>query len=302
MGKIYDLIIVGAGPAGLTAAVYAARYKLDVLIIGTINGGMAGEASEICNFPSYERISGFELMNKMIKQVKVLGIEITSEKVLEIKKSKNFEVITNKEKYLSKKIILATGSEKRALGIEREKEFTGKGISYCATCDAVFYKNKIVGVIGGGNAALTAALLLSKFAKKVYIIYGRDKFFKAEPIWIEEIKKNERIQPIFNSTLTKLIGEKKLEGVEVNRKEILELDGIFIETGSDPRINIAKQLGIKLEENEIAVDKNQRTSLKGVFAAGDVTNNPLKQIVTACAEGAIAAKSAYDEIIENMPQ
>jgi len=294
--KIYDLIIIGAGPAGLTAAVYSSRYGLDTLVLGALMGGLAGEASEVCNFPSYGKINGFELMNKMIKQVKEMGVEIKPEKVGEIKKTKNFEITTNKTKYFSKKIILATGSERKSLGIDREKELTGKGISYCATCDAGFYKNKTVGVFGGGNAALSAALLLSKFAKKVYIIYRRDKFFRAENAWIKDIEKNDKIEPIFNSMITQLVGKERLEAVELNKEKILKLDGLFIEIGSDPQIDLAKNIGIKLNEKEVIVDKNQRTNIKGVFVAGDVTNNPLKQIVTACAEGAIAANSAYEEI------
>ena len=294
--KIYDLIIIGAGPAGLTAAVYSARYGLDTLVLGALMGGLAGEASEVCNFPSYGKINGFELMNKMIKQVKDMGVEIKPEKASEIKKTKNFEITTNKTKYFSKKIILATGSERKSLGIDREKELIGKGISYCATCDAGFYKNKTVGVFGGGNAALSAALLLSKFAKKVYIIYRRDKFFRAENAWIKDIEKNDKIEPVFNSMITQLIGKERLEAVELNKEKILKLDGLFIEIGSDPQIDLAKNLGIKLNEKEIIVDKNQRTNIKGIFVAGDVTNNPLKQIVTACAEGAIAANSAYEEI------
>lgn len=294
--KIYDVIIVGAGPAGLSAAVYSARYGLDTLVIGILPGGLAGEAYEVCNFPSYGKVHGFELMTKMIKQVKELGVEIKQEKINEIKKSKTFEISTNKTKYFSKKIILATGSERKSLGIEREKELTGKGISYCATCDSGFYKDKIAGVVGGGNAALTAALLLSKFAKKVYIFYRRSSFSKAEKAWVKEIEKNEKIEPVFNSLITKLIGEKNLEAVEINNEKIIKLNGLFIEIGSDPQIDLAKQMGVKLEEGEIIVDKKQRTNLKGVFAAGDVTNNPLKQIITACAEGAIAANSIYEEI------
>jgi thioredoxin reductase (NADPH) len=294
--KIHDLIIIGAGPAALTAAVYAARYKIDTIILGIMTGGMAGEAYEICNFPSYGKISGFELTGKMVSQVKALGVQMSNEKVLDVKKGKNFEIVTTKGIHYSKKIILATGAERKRLGIEREKELTGKGISYCATCDAGFYKNKIAGVVGGGNASLTAALLLSKFAKKVYIIYRREKFFKADPAWVEEIEKNEKIIPIFNSIITKLIGKEKLEAVEINNDKKLDLDGIFIEIGSSPRTELAEKIGIKLEKDEIIVDKKQRTNIKGVFAAGDVTNNPLKQIVTACAEGAIAANSVYEEL------
>ena len=295
----YDLIIIGAGPAGLTAAVYAARYKINFLIIGKMSGGLMGEAYEICNFPSYNRVNGVELMKKMINHVNDLGVEIKSEEVLDIKKKgKEFEIKTNKEIYPAKKIIIATGSERRKLGINREKELTGKGISYCATCDAPFYKDKVVGVAGGSDAALTAALLLSKFTKKVYIIYRKNKFFRGDNIWIEEVKRNKKIESLFNSTITRLIGKDKLEEIEINREKKLKLDGLFVEIGGMPNIELAKNIGVKIGKNQIITDKQQKTNIKGFFAAGDVTDNPLKQIVTACGEGATAANSIYRELMK----
>ena len=295
----YDLIIIGAGPAGLTAAVYAARYKINFLIIGKMSGGLMGEAYEICNFPSYNRVNGVELMKKMINHVNDLGVEIKSEEVLDIKKKgKEFEIKTNKEIYPAKKIIIATGSERRKLGINREKELTGKGISYCATCDAPFYKDKVVGVAGGSDAALTAALLLSKFTKKVYIIYRKNKFFRGDNIWIEEVKRNKKIESLFNSTITRLIGKDKLEEIEINGKKKLKLNGLFVEIGGMPNIELAKNIGVKIGKNQIITDKQQKTNIKGFFAAGDVTDNPLKQIVTACGEGATAANSIYRELMK----
>jgi len=295
---IYDLIIIGAGPAGMTAAVYAARYKLNVLIIGKIPGGYMGEAHEVCNFPTYDRIKGFELVQKMVGQVKKLDVEIRSEEVLDIIKGKEFQIVTGKNKYSAKKILIATGSKRRSLGVERETELTGKGLHYCATCDAGFYKDRIVGVVGGGDAALTAGLLLSKFAKKVYIIYRRNKFVNAEPTWVEEIGKNKKIEPLFNSEIVELIGKEKLESVKLKNRKSLKLDGLFVEIGSVPGCVIAEKLGVKMDYNYIAVDKNQKTNVDGVFAAGDVTNNPLKQIVTACGEGAIAGYTTYKELMK----
>ena len=290
----YDLIIVGAGPAGLTAALYAARYKVKTLIIGMLPGGTATEAHKVCNFPSYENIGGVELMLKMINQVKNLGVEIKHEEVINI--DGKFKVMTNKGEYFSKKIIIATGSTRMKLGVEREDELAGKGINYCATCDASFYLDKIVGVVGGGNAALTSALLLSKVAKKVYIIYRKDKFFRAEPMWVEDVKKEKKIVSVFNSEVLELIGEEKLEGVEITGNKNIKIDGLFVEIGGITNIKLAKLLGIKLEKNYIQVDKEQRTNVGGVFAAGDVTNNVLKQIVTACGEGAVAAFSVFKEL------
>jgi len=294
----YDLIIIGSGPAGLTAAIYAARYKLNILVIGKLPGGLASEAYEVCNFPSYGKIKGIELMMKMVHQVKELEVEIKQEEVLRIVKKNGFEIKTNKEKYFAKKIILTTGSERKKLGLEKEEEFTGKGLSYCATCDSGFYKDKITGVIGGGDAALTAALLLAKYSKKVYVIYRKGSFCKAQPSWIEEVKKNKKIKPIFDATIVKLIGERKLEGIKLSDGKELALDGLFVEIGSIPNTELAEKIGIELDCENIKVNKEQKTNVKGVFAAGDVTNNPLKQIVTACGEGAIAAYSVYRELIK----
>lgn len=296
--KRYDLIIIGAGPAGLTAALYAARYKVNVLVIGILHGGTATKAHKICNFPSYENVGGVELMLKIINQVKNLGVEIKQEEVINIDKESFFKIVTNKGKYFSKKIIIATGSNRTKLGIEREDELTGKGISYCTACDANFYKGKIVGVVGGGNAALTSALLLAKIAKKVYIIYRKDKFSKAEPMWVDEIKKKKKIVSVFNSEVQKLIGKEKLEEVEISSGKRIKLDGLFVEIGGISNIKLAKLIGIKLEGNYIKVNQEQKTNVEGVFAVGDVTNNPLKQIVTACSEGAVAGFSVYKELMK----
>ena len=291
----YDLIIIGAGPAGLSAALYAARYKVKTLVIGMLPGGTATEAHKVCNFPSYDNIGGVELMLKMIKQINDLGVEVKQEEVIDIKDS--FKIKTNKGEYVAKKIIIATGSKRMKLGVDREDELVGKGVHYCATCDANFYKDKIVGVVGGGNAALTSALLLAKIAKKVYIIYRRDKFSKAEPSWVEDVEKEKKIVPVFNSEVKKLIG-KKLEEVEITDGKKIKLDGLFVEIGGITNIKLAKLIEIKLDRNYIKVDKNQKTNVEGVFAAGDVTNNPLKQIVTACGEGAVAGFSVFKELRE----
>ncbi|MCK5624918.1 FAD-dependent oxidoreductase [Candidatus Pacearchaeota archaeon] len=297
--KKYDLIIIGAGPAGLTAALYAARYKINVLVIGKIPGGLVAETSDICNFPSYPEIKGFELAKKMLDQVKELNVEVTNEEVSDIKKKKvGFEIITNKNKYDSKKIIFATGSERKKLGIKREQELIGKGISYCATCDAAFYKDKVAGVVGGSDAALTAALLLVKFAKKVYIIYRKDKFFRGDKIWIDNVQKSKNIEPLFNSKITKLIGKEKLEAIEINNKKEIKVNGIFVEVGGLPNIDLAEDLGVIIDKKEIKVCDKQKTNVKGFFAAGDVTNNPLKQIITACGQGAIATNTAYRELMK----
>lgn len=294
--KVYDLIIIGAGPAGLTAAIYAGRYLLNTLVIGELHGGAISEASEVCNFPTHISITGMELSLKMLEQVKNLGVEVKQEKVEEIKKNEYFRVKTNNSAYESRKIILAIGRKKRKLGLKNEEKFLGKGISYCATCDAGFYKDKTVAVVGGSNAALTAALLLSKYAKKVYIIYRKGKFFRAEPAWIKQIENDKKIIPVFNSEIKKIKGSERVTGVSLDSNKEILLDGIFVEIGSNPNIKLAEQLNLSLEKDYIVTDKFQNTSLHGVFVAGDMTNNPLKQVITACGEGAIAATSSYEEI------
>lgn len=295
--KIYDLIIIGAGPAGLTAAVYAARYKLDVLVLGRVAGGLILEAHKVCNFPTYEEIKGYELGQKMASQVKAMRVPINNEEVIEIKKNnESFEIKTKKEIYFSKKIILAIGTKRRMLDVKGEKDFFGRGVSYCATCDGAFYKDKNVAIVGGGNSALTAALLLSEYAKEVYIIYRKSEFTKAEPAWVEQVLKNKKIKPIFNANIMEIKGSKNVEGVKLDKGDDINVDGVFIEIGSIPDNTLSNQLGLELENGYIKVNKNQETNVKGVYAAGDLTNNPLKQVVTACAEGAIAAKSAYEEV------
>jgi len=295
--KNYDLIIIGSGPAGLTAALYAARYKVNALVVGKLLGGTATKAYKVCNFPAFKGISGFELISKMIEQVKSLDVEIKQEDILGISgKDNDFKIKTNKTEYSAKKILIATGSDKRRLNLEKEDEFVGKGVNYCATCDAGFYKDKVVCVVGGGNAALTSALLLTKFAKQVYIIYRRESFINAEPAWADEVAKNPKIKILFETNITELIGEEKLEKIKLDNEKELSVDGVFVEIGNTPGTKLAEMLKIKLDGKNIAVNKNQATNIKGIFAAGDVTNNPLKQIITACAEGAVAVNSIYKEL------
>ena len=298
MEKEYDLIVVGSGPAGLTAGIYAARYNLNFLVIGKLQGGEISEAHKVCNYPSQSNITGFELSQKIVNHLIELGGKINQEEILEIKKQKEkFIIFTNKEKYFAKKIILAIGREKQILNIPGEKEFLGKGVSYCATCDAAFYKNKIVAVLGGGNAAVTAALLLAEHAEKIYIIYRKDKFFRAEPAWIKQLEKEKKIKPIFSSNVERILGKNHVESVKLDTGKKIKLDGVFVEIGSLPQETISKSLGIKTESGHIITDKNnQKTNIKGVYAAGDITNNNLKQVITACAEGAIAATTAYKEL------
>jgi len=297
--KKYDLIITGAGPGGMTAGLYAGRYMLNTLILGMLPGGMITETHKMCNFPTYEEISGTEFAQKLFKQVQNLGVGISPEQVGDVEKQSNgeFNIKTSSNEYLAKKVIISTGTEKNKLNVPGEKEFLGKGISYCATCDAAFYKDLAVGVIGGGDAALSSAILLSEYAKKVYVIYRRDKFRKANASWIKQAEEKENIEFIFNAVPKKIHGNEGVESLELEDGRNIDLGGIFVEIGATPEQKLSQELGLETtEKGFIKVNKNQETNVKGVYAAGDITDNPLKQVVTAAGQGAVAAHLAYESI------
>lgn len=295
---IYDLIIVGAGPAGLSAAIYASKYKLNALIIGEEPGGTATHAYKVENYPGFKSISGIELMNKFKEQIKGLA-DIKNEEIIKLEKKSNFIITTHKGTYQSSALIFAAGTKRRALNIKGEKEFIGKGVSYCATCDAIFFKDKVVGVVGGNDAAAMSALLLAEYAKRVFIIYRKEKI-RAEPLRVSQLEKNKKIIIINNTNVITVNGNKMMSSVtldeEFNHSKELALDGLFIEIGSVPSIVLTKKLGIELDEQGyIIVDSSQKTNVDGFYAAGDITTNSNKfwQVVTAASEGAIAAHSVY---------
>lgn len=297
---MYDVLVVGIGPAGYTSSLYSARYKLDTIQIGEMPGGLISESPDVCNYPGFKSISGMELVNKMEEQVKDLGVEVFYDRVEKIEgEDMNFQVKTSMGEYEARKVILATGQEKRKLGLNREEELTGRGVSYCATCDAAFYDGKTVGVVGGGDSALVSALLLSKYAEKVYILYRKAEFFRPEPIRVEEVEKNEKIEPIFNVNVEELIGEEKLSAVKLDNGEEIEMDGLFVEIGSIPNNELAKDLGVETTDGGyIKVDDKRRTNVPGIYAAGDVIDSPLKQVVTAAGQAAEAADTAYEDLEE----
>jgi thioredoxin reductase (NADPH) len=298
---IYDLIIIGAGPAGLSAAIYAARYKMNFLVVGELVGGLATEAHKVSNYPGVKDISGIELMESFRAQAEALGAKIEESAVQNIEKKKDrFVVKTANASHEAKAIILALGLQHRKLNISGEEEFLGKGVSYCATCDGAFYKNKNVAVIGGGNSAVSAAVMLAKIAKKVYLINRSDKF-RAEPAWIEELKKMKNAEIIYNANVSKVSGKEFVEKIELDTGKKLDVDGLFIEAGVIPSTLLAKNLVVSLDENGfISVDNEMNTNVAGVFAAGDITNgSSFKQIVIACGQGAIAAYSAYKFVAKN---
>lgn len=300
MNKIFDLIIIGTGPAGMTAGIYSAIYKIDSILIGKKIGGYATDAFKVMNFPGYPNINGVELINKIKQQIDNLGVPIKNETITKIEKQdEHFIVTTDKGSIKAKSIIIATGSDRRKLKIPGEEEFLGRGVAYCATCDAIFFKDKIVAIIGGSDAALSSALYLADVANKVYLIYRKDQP-TALPLWIEKVKNNNKIVMIANTNVTKIIGESFVKKIELDapykNNKMIETDGVFIEIGTIPLTNLVKNLNVKTDEKGfIVVDHTQSTNVKGIFAAGDVTTNSNKfqQIITACAEGAISANSVF---------
>ncbi len=296
----YDLIIIGSGPAGLTASIYASRYKINHLVIGKEPGGQANEAYQIENWPGTTSISGFELLQKMREHAEKLGAGIVMDSVSSIAKNNDiFEITTPSGQYQTKNVILATGMEYRKLQIPGEAEFKGKGVSYCPTCDAAFFKDKVVAVIGGGNSAGSAALLLAQYANKVYVIYRGDKL-KVDPAYQEKISASGKIEVVYNTNVREIKGEDKVKKIILDKKhddsEELAVQGVFIEIGSEPGVELVEQLGIETDEQGfIKVNSDQTTNIPGVWAAGDATNgsNKLRQIITAAAEGAVAAGSVY---------
>lgn len=299
--KIYDLIIIGAGPAGLSASIYASRYKLDHLIFGAEQGGQMNEIYDLENWPGEIKISGAGLIGKFVEHMENYGVKITRESIAGIAKKEDgiFEIKSAKNIYKSRAIILAMGAHYRKMNIPGEKEFTGRGVSYCATCDAMFFRDKTVCVIGGGNSATVVALELADFAKKIYLI-SKEQNLSAEPAWLEKISNNSKIELIKNIGVLEIKGQEKVEKVVLdkvyNDKNNLEVDGVFIEVGTEPGVELAQKIGVEIDKQSyIKVKEDMSTNVAGVFAAGDITtgSNKFRQILTACAEGSIAANSAY---------
>ena len=301
---MYDIIIVGAGPAGLTAAIYARRASKKVLVLeAKTYGGQIIGTLDIENYPATPHISGYDLASKMYNQAKELGAEILIEKVVDIKDDGNEkEVVTVKNTYKCKSIILATGADNRKLKIDKEDELLGKGISYCATCDGAFYKGKTVAVVGGGNSALEDALYLSDIASKVYLIHRRNEF-RAEEATVNDILKKENVEIIYNSNVTKLISEDRLNSIEVTENggkiEKYDVDGLFISVGRIPENqNFSKLINLDSAGYVIA-GEDCHTNVDGIFVAGDNRVKNLRQLVTATSDGAVAATEAVKFLANN---
>ncbi len=296
----HDLVIIGGGPAGMSAAIYAARFKIDTLIIAKEIGGLIVSTNLIENWPGEVRTSGRALMGKLEEHVKSLGVKISADEVLSVEKANSgFKLKTRlKNEYTCKALIIATGTHRRELNVPGEKEFYGRGVSFCATCDAQFFKNKTVGVVGGSDSAAKEALLLSEFAKKVYIIYRKENI-RAEPINTEKIHLNKKIEILPNTNIVEIKGDGLINKVILDRpkgKE-LPLEGLFIDIGHVPQTSLAASIGCKLNERgEITIDRNSRTSVPYIYAAGDCTDSLQKQAITGAAQGVVAAFSAYEDL------
>jgi len=295
---MYDTIIIGSGPAGLTAGIYAARREMKALIIGKELGGQIMWASEIENYPGFKNIKADDLVNKIKEQVDSLGVEIKAGEVKKIKKIKNkFVIYTQGEIFNSKTVIIVMGLQPRRLKIPGEKEFNGRGVTYCANCDGPFFKDKNVAVVGGGNSALDAAEVLSKIASHVYLIHRRDEFRGFEAL-VDEVKSKKNIELVLNSEIKEIVGDLKVNKIIVtdlkeNQEKELIVDGVFIEIGRIAHTDLVAKLVERNEKGQIIADSRGRTLTSGLFAAGDVTNSAFKQLTIAMGSATTAALSAY---------
>lgn len=300
---MYDTIIIGLGCAGYTAAVYSARYKLNTLIVGQEEGGMGMTAAEVGNWPGDIEVKGPDLMNRMKEHA--LSFEEVTQKMALVeaveKTSNGFRVtMSGGETAEAKALIFATGSTKRHLGIPGEEELSGKGVTYCATCDAFFYKGKDVAVIGGGDSAVEGAAIAAQVARKVYLIHRRDSF-RAEPYWVEKVKERDNVTFVLERNVVEVVGDQKVEGVKLDKPfedlEVIKVDGVFIEIGADPAVDLPVSLGCEVDEKGfLAVNSDMSTSVPGVFGAGDVTNasNYFAQFATAAGEAAVAVYGVFN--------
>lgn len=296
--KEYDIAIIGAGTAGLSAAIYAKRAGKKVLVLeGTSYGGQIIVSMDVDNYPGIKHTSGYEFATNLYEQAVDLGAEIVFEKVINIHNEQDYKMIeTEESQYVSKAIIIATGLKKRLLGIDKEKELTGLGVSYCATCDGAFYKGKDVAVNGGGNTALEDALFLSEYCNKVYVIHRREEF-RGETNLINKLKEKVNVEFVLASEIIRIFGNDKLNGILIKNKKTdterkLLVEGLFVAIGQIPE----KDLYMNLVETDalgyIIANEDCTTSVKGIFAAGDCRTKDIRQLVTAASDGAIAALAA----------
>jgi len=298
---MYDIIIIGAGPAGLSSGIYASRLGKKTLILEKLNlGGQITISSEIENYPGICEVkSGLEFMACWPKQAEKFGCEIKSEEAQKITmENGKWKIKTSTNEYTSKAVIVATGATPKKAGFEGEIEYTGKGVSYCAVCDGFFYRGKDVAVIGGGDTALEEALYLSKIVNKVYLIHRRDTF-RAAPITQKKVFNTPNIEIIYNETVKKVIGKEFVEGIMLSSNKELKVDGVFVFVGMKVNNELVKDLVELNEWGEVKVDLNMKTTKDGLYAAGDIRENSIKQVIAAAGDGAIAAINACKYIDEN---
>ena len=304
MKRIYDMVILGGGPGGYTAALYAARSGLDVLVLERLSaGGQMALTSEIDNYPGFpEGIDGFELGMKFQEQAEKFGAKTEYADVRGLELSSEPRVLhTSEGDFLAKTVVIATGAGAKKLGLGDEERLTGRGVHYCAHCDGMFYRGKTVAVIGGGNSAAAEALYLSRLAKRVILIHRRDSL-RATKIYHEPLKKQENIEFRWNSAVTELLGDDRLTGIRVQElisgeEELLDVDGVFVSIGRKPATELLEGQ-LELQDGYIVADESTRTSIPGVYAVGDVRTKALRQILTAAADGANAAHHAEEWLSE----
>ena len=294
----YDVTVIGAGPAGITAGIYAARYNLKTLIITENIGGWLTEIDKIENYPGFPSIKGQEFAEKLKEHLKKFNVPIVTEDIRKLGMQDNkFIIETEKRKIRTKTMILAMGTKERKLQVPGEDEFLGKGVSFCATCDGFFFQDKVVAVVGGSDSACVNADMLTQFAKKVYIIYRGEKL-RAEPWNIERVTKNSKIKIIYKTNITEIKGDKFVKEIVLDSGKTMPVDGVFIAIGSIPNSVFCEEVGIECNEaGYIKTDNLQKTNVEGVYAAGDITSStPLRQVITAASQGAVAANQAYQHI------
>jgi alkyl hydroperoxide reductase subunit F len=299
---MHDLIIIGAGPAGITAAVYAARKKMSLLVVTGDIGGQAAWSGDIENYTGYQFITGPELASKFEEHMRAYDISVKSgERVINLEKSGNIVRVKSDEgQYESKAVIVASGKRSKELNVPGEIEFKNKGLTYCATCDAPLFSGKDVAVIGGGNSALDAALQLIKIARHIYLINNTPSL-GGDPIMREDVEKNYLVSVMNNSSVTEILGDEFVKAIKVRRdgkEESISVGGVFVEIGLFPNSDFAHGIE-KNQLQEIKVNNRNETNIPGVFAAGDVTDVPEKQIIIAAGEGSKAALSAFRYIAQH---
>lgn len=300
---MYDIIIIGAGVAGLAAAMYSGRFGMKTLVLGETVGGTIILTDVVENYPGFIKLTGQELADKLKEHAMDYDVEIKEEKVENVEKKQAFVVKTKKHEYETKTIIFATGTIWRKLNVPGEEEFANKGVHYCALCDGPIYKDKILAIIGGSDSAAKEALLLTQFAKKVYIIYRKEKI-RPEPINAKRVAENKKIEIINNTNVVEIKGDKMVNSVILDKpykgSKKFKLDAVFIEIGHIVLTDLAKKLEVKTnEKDEIIIDRESKTNIPGIFAAGDCVNTIFKQAITSVGEAVSATYSAYQYMKNN---